>query len=80
MSSAPLDVSGWRLLINAEVDAPLPAQKKLAPGEPLSIALPAGALDDRGGLITLLNSSGLRVDGEAYRGGDGAKGWSTSFG
>ena len=80
MSSAPLDVSGWRLLINAELDAPLPAQKKLAPGEPLSIALPVGALDDRGGLITLLNASGLRVDGEAYRGGDGAKGWSTSFG
>ena len=79
MSSAPLNVAGWRLLVNAEVDVPLPP-RKLAPGEPLSIAFPVGALDDRGGLITLLDASNLRVDGEAYRGGAGAKGWSTSFG
>lgn len=79
MSAAPLDVTNWRLFIDAEISFPLPA-RALAPGEPLSLTLPAGALNDRGGTITLLNAANLRVDGEAYRGGDGAKGWSTSFG
>ena len=48
---------------------PLPAAT-LAPGQPLTIPLPAGALGDAGGLMTLLNSSNLRVDGVAYLGGD----------
>ena len=79
MSPAPLDVTGWRLFIDAGISFPLP-MRSLAPGEPISLPLPAGALNDRGGLITLLNTANLRVDGEAYRGGDGAHGWSTSFG
>ncbi|MGO9740306.1 MAG: DUF2278 family protein [Roseiarcus sp.] len=78
MSAAPLDLVGWRLMIDAEISFPLPP-RRLDPGEPMSVPLPAGALDDRGGLVTLINAANLRVDGEAYRGGDGAKGWSTSF-
>ncbi len=78
MGAGPLDLAGWRLLIDAEVSFPLPATK-INPGQPLSVPLPAGALKDEGGLITLLNESNLRVDGEAYAGGDPTVGWSTSF-
>ncbi len=34
---------------------------------------------DGGGILTLRNAAGLRVDGVAYLGGDAAQGWSTSF-
>ena len=78
MSGKPLALTGWRLLVDAEISFPLPA-RTLTPGEPLSLPLPNGALNDRGGLLTLLNASTLKVDGVAYRGGDGEKGWSTSF-
>jgi uncharacterized protein YukJ len=78
MSAAALDLSHWRLLVDAERAYPLPA-KLLAPGQPLATALPAGALSDGGGLITLLNPGNLRVDGVAYLGGDARAGWSTSF-
>jgi uncharacterized protein YukJ len=79
MTSAPLDLTNWRLLIDAQATHPLPATA-LAPGAPCSAPLPAGALNDTGGLITLNNPAGLRVDGVAYLGGDATKGWSTAFG
>ena len=79
MSASPLDLTGWRLLVDAEISFPLPA-RVLAPGEPLSLPLPAGALNDHGGLLSLIDGRTLKVDGEAYLGGDGATGWSTSFG
>jgi len=78
MGASDLDLTGWRLLVDAEISFPLPA-RALGPGEPLALPLPAGALNDRGGLLTLLNGSKLKVDGTAYSGGDGAKGWSASF-
>ena len=79
MGEAALDLTGWRLLIDTVTSFPLPATT-LAPGQPLSIPLPAGSLSDAGGLLTLINSSQLRVDGVAYLGGDPVAGWSTSFG
>ena len=78
MSAAALVLNGWRLLVDTEISFPLPA-RALAPGEPLSLPLPNGALNDRGGLLTLLNPTNLKVNGKAYRGGDGEKGWSTRF-
>ena len=78
MTSAPLDVTNWRLLIDAQTAHPLPVQQ-LQPGEPLSTPLPPGALNDAGGLITLHNSGNLKVDGVAHLGGDPKTGWSTSF-
>jgi hypothetical protein len=49
------------------------------PGQPLSMPLAAGALNDSGGILTLVNPANLRVDGVAYLGGDAANGWSSSF-
>lgn len=78
MTNAPIDLSRWTVLAQAENTIPLPAAS-LVPGQPLSVALPAGALDDSGGILTLHNAANLRVDAVAYLGGDAANGWSTSF-
>ena len=78
MTNAPIDLGGWTILAQAEKTIPLPAAS-LAPGQPLSVALEPGALDDAGGILTLRNPANLRVDGVAYLGGDAAAGWSTSF-
>jgi len=78
MTAGALDLTNWRLLVDAERTYPLPATH-LPPGQPLAAALPAGALSDAGGLVTLVNSGNLRVDGVAYLGGDAKTGWSTAF-
>jgi hypothetical protein len=78
MTAQALDLTNWRLLVDAEKTYPLPATQ-LPPGHPLSAALPAGALCDEGGLVTLIDAANLRVDGVAYLGGDAKAGWSTSF-
>ena len=78
MTAAPLDMTNWRLLIDTQTAHPLPALR-LAPAQPLSTTLPTGALNDAGGLVTLLDAAGLKVDGVAYLGGDSSAGWSTSF-
>jgi uncharacterized protein YukJ len=78
MANAPLDLTGWSILANAAKTIPLPSVS-LVPGQPLSLPLPTDALDDRGGILMLVNAANLRVDGVAYPGGDAAAGWSTSF-
>ena len=78
MTGEPLDVTNWRLLIDTQTTHPLPAAQ-LAPAQPLSAPLPQGVLTDAGGLVTLLDAAGLKVDGVAYLGGDSSAGWSTSF-
>ena len=78
MSAAVLDLTGWSLLSQSSRRLTLPTTS-LEPGRPLSVALPAGELHDSGGIVTLVDAAGLRVDGVAYVGGD-ASGWSTSFG
>ena len=78
MSPSPLGVSGWSIIAQARQTIGLPATT-LAPGQTLSIAGPPGFLVDGGGILTLRDGAGLGVDGVAYLGGDGARGWSTSF-
>jgi uncharacterized protein YukJ len=78
MTNAPIDLSGWSILVDAQNAFPLPAGAVL-PNQPLSVPLAAGVLNDSGGLLTLINPANLRVDGVAYLGGDPAAGWSTSF-
>jgi uncharacterized protein YukJ len=78
MTDAAIDLTGWKVLANAEGSVPLRGGA-LGPGEPLSTPLAAGVLNDSGGILTLINSANLRVDGVAYLGGDAAGGWSTSF-
>jgi uncharacterized protein YukJ len=78
MTTASLDLSGWSVLSQAKQSLPIPPVP-LASGQPLTIPLPAGALDDRGGILTLANAAGLRVDSVAYLGGDSSSGWSTAF-
>jgi hypothetical protein len=78
MTAEALDLTNWRLLVDAQRTYPLPATQ-LPPGHPIPAALPAGALSDGGGLVTLVNAGNLRVDGVAYIGGDPKAGWSTSF-
>jgi uncharacterized protein YukJ len=79
MSGAPLDLSGWSVIADAEANIPLSASS-LAAGATTSLSLAPGVLVDEGGILTLRDARGLRVDGVAYQGGDAAKGWSTSFG
>jgi uncharacterized protein YukJ len=79
MSHDPLDLSGWTLVIDAETSINLPATR-LGPGQPLSVTLAPGSLADRGGVLMLVNPSGLSVQCVAYRGGDPIAGWSSSFG
>jgi uncharacterized protein YukJ len=78
MTNAPIELAGWTVLSQAATSLPLPAGP-LVPGQPLSLPLAAGLLDDAGGILTLLDPAGLRVDGVAYLGGDAAAGWSSSF-
>jgi hypothetical protein len=79
MSHDPLDLSGWTLVVDAKTPIDLPATK-LGPGQPLSVTLTPGSLEDRGGVLMLVNPSGLSVHCAAHRGGDSLAGWSSSLG
>jgi len=57
----------------------LPATK-LGPGQPLSVGLAPGSLEDRGGVLMLVDPSGLSVHCAAFRGGDPVAGWSSTLG
>jgi uncharacterized protein YukJ len=78
MTTASLDLTGWSVLSQAEQAIPTPAMP-LASSQPLTMPIAAGVLDDGGGILTLINAAGLRVDGVAYMGGDALNGWSTTF-
>jgi hypothetical protein len=63
---ADLDLAGWALLDAREKRLPLPSTR-LPAGEAARIPLgPPVHLDGHGGLLTLLNPAGLKVDGVAY--------------
>jgi uncharacterized protein YukJ len=79
MSHDALDLSGWALVIDARAPVDLPSAK-LGPGLPLSVALAPGSLEDRGGVLMLVNPSGLSVHCVAHCGGDPVAGWSSSLG
>jgi uncharacterized protein YukJ len=78
MTNAPIDLTGWTIIAEAEKTIPLPGGA-LLPGQPLSAPLRPGVLNDSGGILMLVNAANLRVDGAAYPGGDAGAGWSTSF-
>ena len=60
MSPAPLDLTGWALLVDTQTTTALPSAT-LAPGQPMNIALPGGRLANTGGVLTLLNPADLSV-------------------
>ena len=66
--AAELDLAGWALLDAEEHRMPLPSTR-LPSGEAARIPLgPPVRLDGEGGLLTLLDAAGLKVDGVAYTG------------
>ncbi|SDI38830.1 Uncharacterized protein YukJ [Paraburkholderia steynii] len=76
MSTEPLDVSGWSVTTpTSSLQIP---DTTIAPGQPLAVELSNDFINDAGGILSLLDDRGLRVDGVAYLGGP-ATGWSTSF-
>ncbi len=66
-TAAAIELDGWALADRDKHRQPL--QGRIAPGETLRIALqPPVVLPNRGGLLTLLDPAGLKVDGVAYDG------------
>ena len=64
-SPSPIDLEGWALLDKAEARMPLSGQ--LGAGETKLFVVQAPmVLSNKGGLITLVNSDGLKVDGVSY--------------
>jgi hypothetical protein len=78
-SAQDLDLAGWSILDGEKrrlvLDGLLPS------GEAVRVQLePPVALGNRGGLITLLDPDGLKVDGVAYTKNQAdAEGWSLIF-
>ncbi len=65
ITDSPIDLTGWTLLDRDKHSMPL--QGGISAGETLRITLvPPVVLPNKGGLITLLNPDGLRVDGVTY--------------
>lgn len=67
-TAAPIDLTGWTVADRDQHVFALPGGP-LAAGETVRIPLgPPVALGNRGGLVTLLDPAGLKVDGVAYTG------------
>jgi hypothetical protein len=65
VTNAAIDLAGWRLLDRDKRAMALSGI--LPPGETLRVVLkPPVVLPNKGGLVTLLNPDGLRVDGVSY--------------
>lgn len=65
-SPDPVDLGGWSVA-NAAKSRHTLASGILAPGATLVVALPTAVqLGNKGGVITLLNADGLKVDGVSY--------------
>jgi uncharacterized protein YukJ len=78
-SPDPIDLTGWQIADRMKHTHTLSGT--LAPGATLVVALPpAVQLGNRGGLISLLNRQGLKVDGVAYTEEQADKeGWTIVF-
>jgi uncharacterized protein YukJ len=64
-TSQPVDLTGWTLKDKQKAASPL--EGVLPPHETLRVAVrPPMALSNKGGLISLINAAGLKVDGVAY--------------
>ena len=80
-SPAPVDLTGWMLADRNKKSSPLPSQV-VAPGEALRILLDgSGAqLSNKGGIITLLDDQGIKIDGVSYsREAAMRQGWTLVF-
>jgi hypothetical protein len=70
-----IDLSGWSIADRLKRRFPLPNQS-LAAGATLQVPVQAPvALGNKGGLITLLDPQGVKVDGVAYTEQDAPEGW-----
>ena len=79
-SPDPVALAGWRIVDRGGQSCPTPAVT-IEPGQTLAVALPPEVqLSNQGGVITLLDADGLKVDGVAYtRDQARREGWSTVF-
>lgn len=74
----PVDLTGWAIANEAKQKYPL--NGSLPPGEVKVITLPKTlSLGNQGGIITLLNREGLKVDGVAYTKAQTREGWTMVF-
>lgn len=65
MTPQTVNLAGWKLLDRDKNEMALSGE--IGPGEALRVTLqPPALLPNKGGLITLLNADGLRVDGVSY--------------
>lgn len=79
-SPQAVDLTGWSILDRSKHQMTL--QSRMLPaGDSIRIQVPAPVqLGNHGGLITLLNPDGLKVDGVAYTQAQAdAEGWSIIF-
>ncbi len=79
VSPHDVDLSGWRIADRLKNQMLLP-QQVLAAGDTVRILVQLPAqLGNQGGLITLLNPDGLKVDGAAYTKAEAREGWTVPF-
>jgi uncharacterized protein YukJ len=78
-SGGAVDLAGWLLL--DKVEAKMPLSGELGPGEAKRFVVqPPVALSNKGGLITLVNEDGLKVDGVSYTKKQASNpGWTIKF-
>jgi hypothetical protein len=81
LNSTPdgIDLSGWSIADRLKRRFPLPDQS-LPAGATLQVPVQAPVfLGNKGGLITLLDPQGVKVDGVAYTEQDAPEGWTIVF-
>ncbi|HWI01150.1 MAG TPA: lamin tail domain-containing protein, partial [Propionibacteriaceae bacterium] len=81
LNTSPQDIelSGWRIADQLERQMVLP-QQTLPAGDTVRIFVqPPAQLGNDGGLITLLDGDGLKVDGAAYTKAQAREGWTVPF-
>lgn len=80
VTTAPIDLSGWAVA-DAQKHRVVLTGPVLGPGEATRITLtPPVQLGNRGGLVSILDPAGLKVDGVAYTGADAQRdGWTLAF-
>jgi uncharacterized protein YukJ len=77
-SPSAIDLSGWQIV--DRLDHAHTLAGTLAPGATTVVALPPTVqLGNRGGLISLLNKQGLKVDGVSYTQEQASEGWTIVF-
>jgi uncharacterized protein YukJ len=80
ITPTPIDLNGWKLADRNKRKAPLSGIIKA--GQTMNVAIPGSGIDlsNEGGIITLLDSRGLKVHGVSYTAKDAAKeGWTVVF-